>query len=191
MVPKLHVLLDLMKAGQELGRHFFLQFSGDSEWVVGKILEDIRKEMPFLAEGFYPLEFWDDRGPSFYDQFDHPYYWGYSETGDFKEILQGKNFNGIVLNYETLDDMYMTGRLNSFIQTFYQLTQGRAMDVILKTKWSSQHLPTIVDGLDFNSISVPVDASVEVCYRNVDLKKFESNLKYYKASRSFGHNKGL
>jgi hypothetical protein len=188
---QLQVLIELINESNDQGKRFFLKFKNDNEWVISKILEDMNKNFPFMHETVYPIEFWDIRGPEFFDNFEHPYYWGYSPEGNFKKVLEGKNLVGIILDYEILDEMYLSGRINSFIQTFYQLTREKSLDVVLKTKWASQYIPSLFDGLEFDSISVPIDESVEICYRNVNLKKIEQNLKYYRSRLPFGPSRGL
>jgi hypothetical protein len=50
--------------------------------------------------------------------------------------------------------------------------------MLLKVDWHNNLLTSLLDLFEFNLLSFPINSKIEVCYRNVDLKKlsFEMNL---------------
>ena len=92
----------------------------------------------------------------------------------------------MILPYKHLCYLHEEGLLWSFSQSFAQKFYlpphtHRKQDVvdrqiIVALDWYENIFPSIIEHFDFDLWSLPINQKIEVCYRNVDLKKFESNL---------------
>jgi hypothetical protein len=153
---------------------FYLYFDQDSPVVIKRVLEEIKKELPYLSTDSYQLEFYDQREAAFFDQFNHPYIWHYQQGVPWKSIAESKLCKGIVLNYRLLEYFYHQKNLSSFLKTFYQITAKNQTEMFLKIDWGEELYQGILDQLHYDTISLPINQKVEICYRNVDLNKVQS-----------------
>ena len=48
--------------------------------------------------------------------------------------------------------------------------------MLLKSDWDHNLLTTLFDLFEFDLLSFPINSKIEVCYRNVDLKKLSSEM---------------
>ena len=72
---------------------------------------------------------------------------------------------------------------SSFIKTFSHLTNinpsGRILSLFLTANWESPMMSVLFEGLDFHCLSLQINQSIEVCYRNVNLDKLKKNVQFF------------
>ncbi len=174
--------LDLVEKCFDSKDRYFLHFCGEADFVIQKMVDDLREKVSDEELQCFMLEFSDRCSPKFYDQFEFPYILHYSPELKPENFSNSKFLNGIVLHFSHLEEMHREGRLFSFIQSFFQLVKTIDIELILKADWDADIFPSLVELLDFDSVALPVNDKVEVCYRNVDLNKLSNLLTVMKSN---------
>jgi hypothetical protein len=180
-----HVFMEMLDQTFHSNFRGFLKYQNEADFVIRKMLDDLMMRWGdgHLLSKFFPLEFNDEKDRDFYDSFDWPYYWHYTNGSVFKELQNSRNFKGLILHYSLLEKMHSQGSLNSFIQSLIQLLyQNGASDnfeIILNGDWNMNWIQSLFDYLEIDLISFPINSAVEVCYRNVDLNKVKSGMGYF------------
>ncbi|MCK5882184.1 MAG: hypothetical protein KAG61_00735, partial [Bacteriovoracaceae bacterium] len=116
-------------------------------------------------------EFSDKCSPNFYDQFEFPYFLHYSSELKLENYTKSKYLAGMIFDFNNLFEMHKEGSLFSFVQNFFQLTKDLNIELVLRSDWDSNYFPSLTEVLDFDSVALPINDKVEVCYRNVELGK--------------------
>ena len=78
--------------------------------------------------------------------------------------------------------------LHNFATNFYTRYHNLIDDnslMLLKIDWQSDLLASLFEYFEFNLISFPINSQIEVCYRNVDLKKLSCEMEIFK-KKMFG-----
>lgn len=173
-------LSEIIESFDSGANRYYLHFSNEADFAIEKILKDTKEALnkKFGAGGIYPrlfLEFSDDIGPKFYDQFNTPYLWHYTPDSNIRDIIDSRNIAGIVISYSTLDQMNNDGTLfrflSNFMQSYYQSISQRAIKLILHIDWDSEVSETILDYFDFDIISLSINNKVEEGYRQISSQK--------------------
>jgi hypothetical protein len=147
-----------------------LHFENEADFVVTSIVEAIEKKGHACT-----LVFSDKHKKNYYEKFDRPFLVYYRDDSDFKSVLSSKLCQGVILKYDFLHELKGAGTLNNFLSNFYVYNP---MDNIigLELDWDSNIAATILDLVDFEFVTIPVNSKVEVCYRNVDGDKLQKQL---------------
>ena len=164
--------------------NYFLHFSREKDFVIKKIIDDLRKILQQeqnsgkSEENIY-LEFSDEGVADFYDQFSTPYFWHYHPLANLNAILQGKYIRGIVLSYSLLEDLYRKDEFYNFLANFISSinTSAKKIQLILSLNWDQRPINELASSFSFKWISFPLSARVESSYRHVDFIKLENYLK--------------
>jgi hypothetical protein len=56
--------------------------------------------------------------------------------------------------------------------------------IILRIDWNSNVFPSLFDYFDFDLMSFPINSKIEICYRNVDLKKLTSEMAHVEKNKN-------
>lgn len=174
------------------GLHFF----EEKDFVIKGFLENIGKKVadPHDIKNHFLLEFSDSINNSYYDQFKLPFWWHYQDDGNFIHILKAKYIRGIVLSQKYIIDLVNQSYHEQFIRSFYQIWENKKRDdikLILQVDADFSLIPIIYDLFELSGLSYEIGPSVEVCYRNVHLKKLEEKilqLEYLKKYSLNQHN---
>ena len=149
----------------------FLHFSRSNDPMIAKLIEDLSKTNLNLNNVFFEFDEWSAGfGPN---DFSYNYLLNFTKGSDSAKLI-GKNFKGFIFNFAFFEDLHQSNLLNNFTSNFYTRYQHLLTDhslMLLKIDWHNNLLATLFDLFDFNLLSFPINSKIEVCYRNVDLKK--------------------
>ncbi|MBF0299420.1 MAG: hypothetical protein HQK51_11915 [Oligoflexia bacterium] len=182
---------------------YFLKYENERDFIIQKMLDDLLEfsiknnlwskleEMDnarattidnFCATTF-PLEFSDDLGRKYYDSFKHPYWWHYRESNELNLLLESPYLQGIIVESDLFGQYFNQEAIFGFLQLFYIRNSNvqTPLKLIIRTQ-----LPNIKillsnfnnDYVKMEFLSLPIDQSIEVCYRNVDLKKLNQSINW-------------
>ncbi len=173
--------LELEKAFQT-GESRYFHFENESETMVQKFLDDL----PDRNNTF--LQFSDDRGAEYYDQFKTPFYWHYDPFAKQNIPKSGQFIKGIILNFNDIQAIHGADQIYNFSSNLLGHTLGlfeqKNLEIHLTIAWDANIFPSLLDLFSFKTISLPINNQVEICYRNVNLPKVEEGIKYF--SNHFG-----
>jgi hypothetical protein len=178
---QIHILNQMMRNHYHPQKSYFLHFYEEKDFVINKILMDLDQTLhqsgdyAYARDNIY-LEFSDAQNASFYDLFRRPFFWHYRPE-QFKQVIGGQYFRGIVFSYKFFLELYEGKVLHNFVQNFLgSFHPDKFPQIILTLEWNDRPIEELGELLDFDWISLPVNREVESCYRNVDLKKLDSQL---------------
>lgn len=179
-----HVALDLLKEYQAEKRQFFLHYQNEADFMVQKMIDDIKDLEGFSHQHMVSLEFSDTKDPRYYDQFKTPFYWHFNYKVSLKDILSCKFLKGIIIPFQVLEEAHRTNTLYKFVQNFHSQAlntmNGHNLEIGLALEWDSNIFPSLVEFFDFDLLSLSLNNKVEVCYRNVDLEKVKESIEHLK-----------
>ena len=158
----------------------FLHFSRSNDPMILKIIVDLKKEGHSLDNIFFEFDEWTQEVNPL--NFDYNYLLNFSINIDTAKLI-GKNFRGLIFNFEFFEELHRSRSLNNFANNFYTkyyTTLGENSLMLLKIDWNSNLLTSIFDLFEFNLISFPINSKIEVCYRNVDFNKLRCELEILK-----------
>lgn len=94
-------------------------------------------------------------------------------------LCNSTHFKGLIFNFSFFEELHHRGVLKNFITNFYT-HYGRFLNeekkIILKVDWTDNVFPSLFEYLDFDLMSFSINSKIEICYRNVDLKKLTSEM---------------
>jgi hypothetical protein len=81
--------------------------------------------------------------------------------------------------------------LNNFIANFYthfkkHFTEDK--QIVLRIDWNDNVFPSLFDYFDIDLMSFSINDKIEVCYRNVDLKKLTAEMEHIEKNRNLTDN---
>lgn len=166
---------------------YYLHFNNEADFVVEKIISDLKEtiqKLPFpvdFSRQFF-LEFSDSKNLYDYDQFDLWHYRYYNSNLKLPEIFKYKKLKGIILDYKELLKIFRSGVLSQFIQNLSQVLyagghQSR-YELGINLDWDDPIYQILFDYIDFDFISLSINSKIEVCYRNLDLERFDTELRH-------------
>lgn len=151
-------------------------------------------EIDLFGDAF-PLEFSDDLGRKYYDYFKHPYWWHYRESNELNSLLESPYLKGIVIDSDMFGQYFNQEAILGFLQIFHirggekqeQKKSLPPLKLILRSQWQNNSTLLSIfknDYIKMEYLSLPIDQSIEICYRNVDLNKLNQNIQ-----NIFSHHK--
>ncbi|NOT77966.1 MAG: hypothetical protein HOP07_03065 [Bacteriovoracaceae bacterium] len=161
-----HVFLsDLLPLVDEKDQIFFY-FARSDDPMIKKLYSDIgilsKKAILECAEWpIDPLEL------------GHKYLLNYSESFDTK-LIDSNDFQGIIIEYEVLEKQYKSGKLRTFLLDIHHKIPEHikgTKKIILKANFGENIQSSLIDSIGFELLSFSINSKIEICYRNVDLKK--------------------
>jgi hypothetical protein len=184
-----HLFLDIVRYLKDSKNELYFAYENEKDFVVQKFLDDLKSEFPELYNQG-TLEFNDSQGIDYFSSFNYPFIWSYQPDLPMAPILSHPLCKGIHFSLGFLEMARESGQLRNFTQnflsTFYQI--GRPdQRLLLSHDWDADLRPLIFELFDFNTISLPINNKIEVCYRNVDMNKFSEQLNYVQKA----HGKNL
>lgn len=177
-----YVFLDQILNLLDSSDRIFLHFTRSNDPMVNKLAFDLEKAGRSLENIFFEFDEWsNDVLPS---HFNFNFLINFSKEADPAKLI-GPNFKGFVFNFDYFEEMHRLNLLTNFATNFYtryhsRLPQNHLM--LLRINWHSNLLASLFDLFEFNLLSFPINSSIEVCYRNVDLKKLNSEMDILKKS---------
>jgi len=158
----------------------FLHFKRSNDPMIEKIALDIQKNGRNLNNIFFEIDEWSkELSPQ---DFSYNYLINYTKELDNK-ILKNAHFKGFIFNFNFLETLYNQKILTKFAINFHTRFQAILAEdnlMVLQINWDSNLISTLFEIFDFNVLSYPINSNLEVCYRNVDLKKLSKELEMFK-----------
>jgi hypothetical protein len=161
----------------------FVHFARSNDPMVTKLVSDLKKAGFNLAQLYFEFDEWSKELRP--DHFDYNYILQYSNELDINNSI-GKNFCGFSFNFSFFEDLYGKNILTRFSTNFLTRFQPILRDshfMILRMQWNSNIIASLMDLFEFNLISIPISSDIEICYRNVDLKKLTSEMTLLKKNK--------
>ena len=108
-------------------------------------------------------------------------------------LVQSPLFRGFVFPYGLFAEMQSTGKLQIFLSQFFKQFSSvtTEKEFVLRAEWSDDLFPSLTDMMDFDRLALPISSEIELCYRNVDLKKLEKELNVHSLKKSFIHKQAF
>lgn len=167
-------LLDLIDPADRI----FLRFSRSNDPMVGKLIDDLKKAGRSLSNVYFEFDEWSkDVGPL---DFSCNYLLNFAKGEDPSKSM-GSNFRGFIFRFEFFHELYQSNLLNNFASNFYTRYHNRLDSenlMMLKMDWDSNLMVSLFELFEFNLLSIPINSKIEVCYRNVDLRKLSNEMEF-------------
>jgi hypothetical protein len=167
-----HLCLKLLKSISF--DHIYLQFENEKPYIIERIFKNVRDSFggEVSVEVFGSL-------PEI-ETFHFPFFYNIKYESIPVEVVNHPNLKGYSIDAKFLKLLKDNGSFEGWLNSFYTLNAARSSELvhILSRDWDDDIFPTLYDLLDFDLISLSINSKVELCYRNVDLKKLEQHLTY-------------
>lgn len=154
----------------------FLHFSRSNDPMVVKLVDDLVGLGLSLNNVYFEFDEWSaDFTPA---HFPYNYLLNFSKGVDPVKLM-GKNFKGFIFNFDFFEELHRGHLLNNFASNFYTRYHsllGEQSLMLLKIDWHHNLLASLFELFEFNLLSFPINSKIEVCYRNVDLKKLSTEM---------------
>ena len=176
-----HVLNQLQGHLSEFD-NIYLHFENDPDFMVENILDH------FQDTNLSPiLTFSGTQGIQYYEKFKDPFIWFYDEKVKFTDIIKSEYCKGIYFSLEYLRMLHEQGVFHNFVSNFYSSLYKirNELNLYLKVESLIYLFPTLFEYFDFYHVDYTLNSEVEVCYRNVDMKKLNSQIKNLQLLKSF------
>ncbi|MBL7666013.1 MAG: hypothetical protein JNM93_12835 [Bacteriovoracaceae bacterium] len=177
---KLHQILKTYVTPNE---QILIQFENEKTYVVEKILADLKKSPVLDFSKQVSLEFSDTQDVEYYEQFGVPYYWHFSTKMNYQEFFHAPNFQGFIFQLKDLIDWFQDGSLYTFFKSLNdQNVHKKHFNLCLPIQ---SNIPeSMLDFLNFHSIELLINKSVEDSYRNINLEQLKSVVVGYRHALS-------
>ena len=175
-----HIFLEILNSSRNRPTNIFLHFDQAPNFVIQKFIDDGKSVLRSINPGCpiqLLLEFSDAREITFYEQFAHPFIWHWHPLADFEKILGCPHLKGVVFSYEQILKQYDQGRFDDFYKNicsnFIPQLKKKNCYIILAVDWSHELLPSVLEFMEVDIFSYPINKHVELAYRvpNVALLK--------------------
>ncbi len=174
-----HQFLKILENHYTTSEQIVLKYENEANFVIQKMIDDLKKIEKINLLHNVCLEFSDNLGPEFYDQFEIPYYWHFSKEVKWSRILKSKFLKGIIIPFSTLEEAHESGQYYNFVNNFHSMfispNKEAKLELGLDFDWTSNLLPSLTEFFDFDFLSLSINDKVETCYRNVDINKLSVN----------------
>ena len=170
-----YVFLDLLKKHYYPGHQLFLHYSQEANFVIQKMLTDLKEELPEVGSFF--LEFSDQQENSFYEQFNTDFHWHYQDEHSLEIVLHSPRLKGVVIDYRTVEFLHAQDLFYQFYSNVLQeKIQSRGIEVGLALAWDADVFPSLYEFANFDYIIYTIDDKIEISYRNVDLLRLKKQI---------------
>jgi len=166
----------------------FLHFTRSNDPMVEKLIGDLKKSGHSLNNLFFEFDEWSEEVSP--QDFALNYLLNFSRDTDPSKLM-GKNFKGFSFNFEFFEELHRSNLLNNFAGNFYTRYSSKIDSetlMLLRVDWHHNLLASLFDLFEFNLLSFPINSKIEVCYRNVDLKKLNSEMEVLQKNRQIFGN---
>lgn len=100
-------------------------------------------------------------------------------------------FCGLIFNFSFFEDLHHRGILNNFIANFYTHFRRHLSEdkqIVLRIDWNDNVFPSLFDYFEIDLMSFSINDKIEVCYRNVDLKKLTQEMDLIEKNKNLTDN---
>ncbi|MBP9681633.1 MAG: hypothetical protein KBD76_09525 [Bacteriovorax sp.] len=161
----------------------FFHFTRSNDPMVNKLIEDLKKSGISLSHVYFEFDEWTSEMTPL--NFKYNYLLHYAHNIDLALDI-GENFKGFIFHFHFFEELHLKNILIQFTNNFYtrfnsQLKKDHLL--LLKIDWHSDLLSSLFDLVEFDLLSCPINSKIEVCYRNVDLKKLTSEMEFLKKNQ--------
>lgn len=164
----------------ELGDSLYLKFDHSKDPMIKSILEDIKNQRGHLEKTYIQLEKWDQDDLEYFEN--KQVYFVLNYFSDSKILFSHKFLHGVILEYKMVYDLYIKNVFFNFVTNLLmqlKTSPNSELSLILNSDWDDELFASIVESLDFDLYSRAINGQVEVCYRNVDLKKIANEIHFF------------
>jgi hypothetical protein len=158
-----------------------LHFSRSNDPMIKKVIEDLKGSNIQRDNIFLDCDEWSsapvENGLN--------YYLNYCLELDSANC-SGDLFKGIVFQFSFLEELHRKNILNNFISNFYTKFNhllGDDKKIIVRIDWNENVFPSLFDYFEIDLLSFTINSKIEICYRNVDLKKLTNEMGLLKKRR--------
>ncbi len=154
----------------------FLHFSRSNDPMVAKLILDIKISGHNLSNVYFEFDEWAPEITP--NNFQYNYLLNYGKDFNSSKDL-GPNFRGFLFNFDFFEELHAKNILNSFATNFYTRFHSQISNdylMLLRIDWHHNLISSLFDLFEFNLISIPINSKIEICYRNVDLKKLNNEM---------------
>ncbi|MDO9182994.1 MAG: hypothetical protein Q7U04_11330 [Bacteriovorax sp.] len=165
----------------------FLHFTRSNDPMVMKLILDLKKNGQSLKNVYFEFDEWSEEVSPI--DFENNYLINFSKDCDAAKLI-GKNFKGFIFSFNFFGDLHSSKLLNNFASNFYTRYQSRLAEeslLLLKIDWNDNLIPSLFELFEFDLISFPINSKIEICYRNVDLKKLSNEMQILQKSNYIFH----
>jgi len=171
-----HIFLEQLVPLFSEGDKVFIHFNRSNDPMVKKLAEDMKQAGVDLKNVFFEFDVWSaEMDP---ESFEYNYMLYFSNDQGVSKGM-GKHFCGFYFDFSFFEDLYHKNLLQRFASNFYTRF-GPSIDdsqfFIMKMNWNSNLISSLFDLFEFNIIAMPINSDIEICYRNVDLKKLSKEM---------------
>jgi hypothetical protein len=156
------------------GDHLYLHFAISSDPMIDKVFQDLVKSGVNIDSVYLICDEWTEL-PSLKKL---KYFISYFSNIEHS-FLSHNLCMGIIFEYQFFEDLKTKNIFNDFIATFFTrfnyILHGNKK-LIVKMDWNNNVIPDLFEAFDFDLVSFPISAKVEICYRNVKLKKMSNEM---------------
>ena len=177
-----HVFLEELVPLLDESDNIHLHFSRSNDPMIVKVMADLQKIGVKPERVYLNCDEWTEAPESFKIK----YYLNYSPEMNMS-ACKNALFSGMIFEFSFFEDLHMRGLLNIFIANFYthfNSLLNNEKKIILRIDWNSNVFPTLFDYFDFDLMSFPINSKIEICYRNVDLKKLTSEMAHVEKNKN-------
>ena len=166
----LNELIPLLDESDSIHLHFIRS----NDPMIRKVIEDLKKVGVKRENIFIDTDEWSKEAADL----EVNYFLNYFPEMDLS-LCNSPHFKGLIFNFSFFEELQYRGVLKNFISNFYT-HYGRYLDedkkIILRVDWADNVFPSLFEYLDFDLMSFSINSKIEICYRNVDLKKLTNEM---------------
>jgi hypothetical protein len=170
-----HRLIEMVKTIYQPGVLFSLVFCNEKDFVITKILSDIRETISAMGHSpravDFALEFSGTETRQEMDAHNISYYWHYREEM-IDEVLHGPLLKGIVFELPFLNELLRKGQLPSFsmelTSKIFSIPSSQRPEFFVRAAWDAELSVALGEYLQFDVLSLTVGPSVESGYRAIN-----------------------
>ncbi|MGZ3788076.1 MAG: hypothetical protein ACXVLQ_06105 [Bacteriovorax sp.] len=175
-----HIFLEQLLSLVESEDRLFFHFSRSNDPMIAKLISDLKNHGVDLGRVYFEFDEWSiGNDPK---KFENNYLLKYASNTDFSKLI-GDHFKGFIFDFEMFEDLHQKNLLNNFANNFYTRFHNKLENeslMILKIDWHSNMLSSLLDLFEFDIFSFSINSKIEICYRNVDLKKLNDEMEIFK-----------
>lgn len=178
-----HVFLEQIIPQLSDTDRIFVHFNRSNDPMINKLTDDVLKTGFNLSNLYFEFDEWaTDMVPA---HFKYNYLLHFSSDQDTAKGI-GKNFCGFTFDFSFFEDLFQKNLMHQFSSNFYTRFGTKINEshfLILKMRWKSNIIASLFDFFEFNLLTMPINSDIEICYRNVDLKKLSAELVLFKGNK--------
>ena len=174
-----YVIFELIEKNAHSKSFFYLNFSGEKDFMISKILSDLEAKNYFgIKKEQFILIFDDKRDHDFFDQFGYQYHLYLDPMRNLEKIKTSELCTGLILDFNYLVELNQKHVLEHFCATMHKHFKDTHHQLIFNVDWDSDIFSSIFEYFQFNSTSTCINGHVESGFRQVDSSKLEEGMRF-------------